>query len=158
MRIVGDLDVADRILQALEAVSDPELPALSIVDLGMVREVSGGPRPGVVLTPTFVGCPATQVIRERVGQRLEEAGLGQTQVALRLAPPWTSDWISDRGRRRLMELGLAPPAPRRDETPSACPRCASPRTEQISAFGGAPCLELRRCLACQEPYQGFKCH
>lgn len=158
MRIVGDLGIADRILQALEAVSDPELPALSIVDLGMVREIDGGPGTGVVVTPTFLGCPATQVIRQQVGHRLDEAGLGQTRVALRLAPPWTSDWITDRGRRRLAELGLAPPSPRGVEATSPCPRCASPRTEQISAFGGAPCLELRRCLACHEPYQGFKCH
>lgn len=152
----------------LEKVPDPEVPALSLVDLGVVREVT--PRDAgidVVLTPTYSGCPATEVIAQSVVDALDVAGLGPARVVLRRAPAWTTDWMSDAGRRKLREYGIAPPgaagaaganeAPLRFVARSvACPRCASTRTEQLSAFGATACKSLWRCLACREPFEHFK--
>jgi ring-1,2-phenylacetyl-CoA epoxidase subunit PaaD len=156
----------------LDTVLDPEVPALSLCDLGVVREViprldaAGGLE--VVLTPTYSGCPATEVIAASVKQALKAAGLGPVLVSYRLAPAWTTDWISERGRQRLLAYGIAPPgACQPISAPGAvpislrlhklaCPRCASTETEQISAFGSTACKALHRCLACREPFEYFK--
>jgi ring-1,2-phenylacetyl-CoA epoxidase subunit PaaD len=147
----------------LHGVPDPEVPALSLTDLGIVRDV----RPGadgleVVLTPTYSGCPATEVISQSVVEALEAAGLGPVQITMQRAPAWTTDWISEDGRRKLREYGIAPPGPaeqaairivRRDID---CPRCGSRSTERLSAFGSTACKALYRCIACREPFEYFK--
>ena len=153
------------IWRVLEDVPDPEIPALSIVDLGIVRYVRtdrGGVRVG--LTPTYSGCPATEVIRGSVERALKSAGYADASVDTLLSPPWTSDWLSEAGKRKLREFGIAPPAesvssPRRlfGSPRVACPRCASVSTELVSEFGSTPCKAHYRCTACLEPFDYFKC-
>ena len=154
--------------RVLETVLDPEVPALSLVDLGIVREVHAledGLQ--VVLTPTYSGCPATEVIEQSVVDALAEAGLGPVTVVTRRAPAWTTDWISEDGRRKLREYGIAPPGPVdagagapirivRKSAAVECPRCGSANTERLSAFGSTACKSLYRCVACREPFEHFK--
>jgi ring-1,2-phenylacetyl-CoA epoxidase subunit PaaD len=149
-----------RAWQVLDAVPDPELPALSVRELGMVREVreSAGMLE-VVLTPTYSGCPATEVIERRVGEALDAAGLGPARVIRRQAPPWTTDWISDDGRRKLRESGIGPPGAAGVSSHRQvvlCPRCGSAHTERLSAFGSTACKALYRCVACREPFEQVK--
>jgi ring-1,2-phenylacetyl-CoA epoxidase subunit PaaD len=155
----------------LDKVLDPEVPALSVCDLGIVRDVLAH-EDGleVVLTPTYSGCPATEVIERDVLDAIESAGLGPARVSLRRAPAWTTDWISAEGRRKLTEYGIAPPgavahdAPvpirffgrRSDAQAPSCPRCGSAQTERLSVFGATACKALYRCLACREPFEHFK--
>jgi ring-1,2-phenylacetyl-CoA epoxidase subunit PaaD len=142
--------------EILSRVPDPEIPVLSVVDLGIVREVAiHDERVEVTLTPTYTGCPATLPIRESVAGAL--AGrFDNVQVNVSLAPAWTTDWITPEGRRRLEEYGIAPPNPRTNR-PRSCPQCGSADTEQISEFGSTPCKALYRCRACREPFDYFKC-
>ena len=152
---------------ALASVEDPEIPAVSIVDLGLIRGVD--PLPDgtleVGLSPTYVGCPATEVIRHSVAEALRDAGVGDFVVATVLSPPWTSEWITAEGRRKLKLYGIVPPeqsAPSMREVlrnlrPVACPRCQSTETECVSEFGSTPCKALHRCRACLEPFEYFKC-
>ncbi len=154
-------DAAARVRAVLETVMDPEIPVVSIVDLGMLRRVEQRADGviEVVLSPTYTGCPATDVIRRLVEEALDEAGIRPVRVRYELAPPWSTDWISEEGRRKLAEYGIAPPALKeRADAPVACPRCGSERTELVSAFGSTPCKALRRCLSCLEPFEHFKCH
>ena len=160
----------ERAWAALHEVLDPEVPALSVCDLGIVREVlDHGDRLEVVLTPTYSGCPATEVISHDVRSAVERAGLGPVVVSLRRAPAWTTDWISTEGRRKLSEYGIAPPGPvlaagtavirlvdRRAARAVPCPRCGSAQTEQLSAFGSTACKAMYRCVACREPFEHFK--
>ena len=153
---------------ALATVPDPEVPALSVVDLGIVREVRcDATGTHVVLTPTYSGCPATEVIAASVRDVLAQAGLGPVTVSHRLAPAWTTDWISARGCERLLAYGIAPPGQTcgAETAPSpirlrprnvACPRCGSLHTERLSAFGSTACKALHRCLDCREPFEHFK--
>ena len=159
----------DAAWMALAEVLDPEVPALSVVDLGLVREVvEHDDGLEVVLTPTYSGCPATELIEQNVLDAVLAAGLGPARVTTRRAPAWSSDWISDEGKRKLREYGIAPPGPslpdgsrpirlvgRRAEA-VPCPRCGSGRTEQLSAFGSTACKSLHRCLDCAEPFEYFK--
>ncbi|MBT9489179.1 MAG: phenylacetate-CoA oxygenase subunit PaaJ [Rubrivivax sp.] len=167
-------EVTDRETAAwrvLQDVLDPEVPALSLVDLGIVRAVrlrETGVE--VVLTPTYSGCPATEVISQSVVDALVAAGLGPVQITMQRAPAWTTDWISDDGRRKLREYGIAPPGPvdaaagapirivrkAAASLPIACPRCNSLNTERLSAFGSTACKALYRCIACREPFEHFK--
>jgi ring-1,2-phenylacetyl-CoA epoxidase subunit PaaD len=156
----------------LAGVPDPEVPVLSVCDLGLVRELhhEAGQGTEVVLTPTYSGCPATEVIADSVRRALDDAGFGPTRVTHRLAPAWTTDWISAEGRRKLREYGIAPPngvSTLRDdgampirvvrrEVPLPCPRCDSTDTERLSAFGSTACKALWRCRACREPFEHFK--
>ena len=150
----------DRVFEILAHVPDPEIPCVSVVELGIVRAVSDKT---VVITPTYTGCPATIAIEGDIRAALDRAGLSQLKIDTTLAPPWTTDWISDAGRRKLREYGIAPPpkgaakAALR-ETSAECPRCGSSRTEEISRFGSTPCKSLHRCLDCREPFDRFKCH
>ncbi|CAG1018709.1 ring-1,2-phenylacetyl-CoA epoxidase subunit PaaD [Burkholderiaceae bacterium] len=160
----------ERAWSVLQGVLDPEVPALSVCDLGIVRHViDHDDCLEVVLTPTYSGCPATEVISHDVRSALEQAGLGPARVTLRRAPAWTTDWISDEGRRKLADYGIAPPGPvqaptqsvvrlvgRRASDALACPRCGSMQTERLSAFGSTACKSLYRCLACREPFEHFK--
>ena len=156
----------------LQTVLDPEVPALSVCDLGIVREViEHDDGLEIVLTPTYSGCPATEVIEHDVLAAIDAAGLGPARVSLRRAPAWTTDWISAEGRRKLNDYGIAPPGPaargdgavpirffgrRLDAATPACPRCGSGETERLSAFGATACKALYRCLACREPFEHFK--
>lgn len=161
----------DRVRRAwdvLDGVPDPEVPALSVRDLGIVRDViDHGGELEVVLTPTYSGCPATEVIERSVLDALQAGGLAPARATLRRAPAWTTDWISDEGRRKLREYGIAPPGPAmpdegvpirlfRRESAIACPRCGSLHTEKLSAFGSTACKALYRCLSCREPFEHFK--
>ena len=140
---------------------------MSIVDLGLIRFVRprGGEVLEVGLSPTYVGCPATAVIRRSVEEALSNAGVGAFAVIEVLSPAWSSDWISAAGRRKLEAYGIAPPEQPvssfrevlRDHRPIACPRCHSTDTECISEFGSTPCKALHRCRACLEPFEYFKC-
>jgi ring-1,2-phenylacetyl-CoA epoxidase subunit PaaD len=163
---VGSRDLAA--WAALQAVMDPEVPVLSVCDLGIVREVQASASgTHVVLTPTYSGCPATEVIADSVRQALMQAGLGPVTISHRLAPAWTTDWISDQGRQRLLEYGIAPPGTSCGAGPVAseirirprnvaCPHCGSAQTERLSAFGSTACKALHRCLDCREPFEHFK--
>jgi ring-1,2-phenylacetyl-CoA epoxidase subunit PaaD len=151
----------------LATVEDPEIPTLSIVDLGLIRSVKPQPdgRLEVGLSPTYVGCPATEVIRRSVEQALRDAQIGEFVVISVLSPPWSSDWITAEGRRKLAVYGIAPPEQSassmrdilRGNRPVGCPRCYSTDTECISEFGSTPCKALHRCRACLEPFEYFKC-
>ena len=159
----------ERAWATLAEVPDPEVPALSVRDLGIVRDVvDHGDALEIVLTPAYSGCPATEVIERSVLDAVDAAGLGPARVRLQRAPAWTTDWISEDGRRKLRDYGIAPPGPvaadgaapvrivgRRADA-VACPRCGSPRTERLSAFGSTACKALYRCLACREPFEHFK--
>lgn len=156
----------DRAWAVLDTVGDPELPALSLRDLGIVREVverDGGVE--VVLTPTYSGCPATEVIEASVRAALAAAGIAPVTLTQRRAPAWTTDWISEAGRRKLREYGIAPPGRVSQQSTTAisirargidCPRCGSSDTERLSAFGATACKALYRCRACREPFEHFK--
>ena len=154
---------------ALGRVLDPEVPALSVCDLGIVREViEEGEQLEIVLTPTYSGCPAIEVIERQVLQTLAEARLGPSRVRLQRLPAWSSDWISPEGRRKLHAYGIAPPGPaaeavvwrsirrRRVARSVPCPRCGSDATTTLSEFGSTACKSLHRCLECFEPFEHFK--
>jgi ring-1,2-phenylacetyl-CoA epoxidase subunit PaaD len=153
--------------RALESVEDPEIPTLSIVDLGLIRSVKPQ-SDGVLevgLSPTYIGCPATEVIRRSVEGALRNAGVGAFVVTSVLSPAWSSDWITAEGRRKLEIYGIVPPQQSassmrdilRQDRPVACPRCQSTDTECISEFGSTPCKALHRCRGCLEPFEYFKC-
>jgi ring-1,2-phenylacetyl-CoA epoxidase subunit PaaD len=150
-------------------VVDPELPMLTLADLGVVRGVeASGDAVSVTITPTYSGCPALDEMRADLRRALTEAGYRRVEVRIVLSPPWSTDHISAEGRRKLAEAGIAPPgpAPRRagpipltlgpPSTAVRCPRCGTPSTEELSRFGPTPCTELRRCPACREPFQHVK--
>lgn len=150
----------------LERVPDPEIPVLNIVDLGIVRGVHADPagQVEVQITPTYSACPATEVIRASVRQALDRGGFHEAIVREALSPAWTSDWITDRGREKLRQFGIAPPEKGVGNVrqlfstrPVACPRCNSTTTERISEFGSTPCKAHYRCQACLEPFDHFKC-
>ena len=153
----------------LATVLDPEVPVVSVVDLGIVRDViAEGEALVVVVTPTYSGCPATEVIDQSIVAALDGAGLGPTRTRMQRAPAWTSDWISAEGRDRLRGYGIVPPGPvgvaegvpirfvPRAVAPLACPRCESRDTERLAAFGATACKALWRCRACGEPFEHFK--
>ena len=152
-----------RIMAALATVMDPEIPVVSVRDLGIVRGVRRAP-PAVLITPTYTGCPATLAIEAAVRAALDGAGFSDLPIETVLSPPWTTDWITEEGRARLHAYGIAPPPPGaaaatlRAHTVVACPRCGSGRTTEVSRFGSTPCKALWRCLSCQEPFDRFKCH
>nr|WP_145144596.1 1,2-phenylacetyl-CoA epoxidase subunit PaaD [Roseomonas gilardii] len=156
----------DRALRAAAEVVDPEIPVLTIADLGVlreVREVEGAVE--VLITPTYSGCPAMNMIALEVEMALERAGIPQARVRTVLSPAWTTDWMTEEGRRKLRDYGIAPPGRtggRRalfgEEEAVACPRCGSTRTERLAEFGSTSCKALWRCLACREPFDHFRCH
>jgi ring-1,2-phenylacetyl-CoA epoxidase subunit PaaD len=144
----------DGIWAVLEQVPDPEIPVVSLVDLGIVREAHPD---RVVLTPTYTGCPATLVIETMVRAALDEAGFRDVRIESTLSPPWTTDWISETGRQKLLAYGIAPPMPAGSRDVN-CPQCGSADTQEISRFGSTPCKALWRCRSCLEPFDLFKCH
>jgi ring-1,2-phenylacetyl-CoA epoxidase subunit PaaD len=168
---VAALSRTDRAWRVLDGVLDPEVPVVSVRDLGIVRDVREADDGAitVVVTPTYSGCPATEVIAQSIVDALVADGLGPVRVEMRRAPAWTTDWMSDAGKRKLREYGIAPPGPVAAAASAplrfmprvrlqtlACPRCESMNTERISAFGATACKALWRCLACGEPFEHFK--
>ena len=156
--------------RVLHEVLDPEVPAISVTDLGIVRDViAHADGLEVVVTPTYSGCPATEVISQSISDALAAAGLGPARVTQRRAPAWTTDWITPAGREKLRAYGIAPPGSCATEATVGnvsrirlmarnvdCPRCGSPQTERLSAFGSTACKSLYRCIACREPFEHFK--
>lgn len=161
----------DLVWDALAGVPDPEVPAISIVELGIVRGVSmRDGRLRVEVTPTYSGCPATELIATLIRERLASIGLPDVDLVTKLSPPWTTDWMAPEGKRKLREFGIAPPhvAARIDVTGISplrrasvvvpCPRCGSKSTSLLSQFGSTACKAQYRCDACREPFDYFKPH
>jgi ring-1,2-phenylacetyl-CoA epoxidase subunit PaaD len=142
------------IMAVLETVPDPEIPVLSITDLGIVRGVLADP-PRVLVSPTYTGCHATQAIEQDIRDALDRSGFGHVFVERVLFPPWTTDWITPRGHERLKAYGIAPPSAGKN---AVCPLCGSSDTREVSRFGATPCKAQWRCNACLEPFERFKCH
>ena len=150
---VKELDKA-AIMAVLEEVMDPEIPVLSITDLGIVRGLAENP-PRVRITPTYTRCPATVAIELAIREALDQTGFHDVGIERVLFPPWTTDWISERGRQRLKVYGIAPPDP---SATAECPNCGSTDTVEVSRFGATPCKAQWRCNSCLEPFERFKCH
>jgi ring-1,2-phenylacetyl-CoA epoxidase subunit PaaD len=169
----------DQLWSWLTEVPDPEIPVVSVVDLGIVRDVSWSDDESdlcrVTVTPTYTGCPATAVISERILEHLHARGVDRVQLDVCLSPPWTTDWLTSKARENLQNYGIAPPIGRASTVnpgqgslvvlgqPSfpqvvRCPRCGSDHTDLISQFGSTPCKSLYRCADCLEPFDHFKCH
>jgi ring-1,2-phenylacetyl-CoA epoxidase subunit PaaD len=161
----------------LDSVSDPEIPILSVVDLGIVRDVrwieeqtdfttkaQSARRSDstlvVTITPTYSGCPAMAVIKDDIQQVLQQRGISRVRIDTQLSPAWTTDWMTDRGRKRLLEYGIAPPEPQVENASTLvpCPRCGSSDTRLVSWFGSTPCKAFYICNSCLEPFDHFKCH
>jgi len=147
------------------AVVDPEIPVLTIADLGVLRDVRlAEEMVEVDITPTYSGCPAMSIIAFEIEVALSQAGFSCTKVNTVLSPAWTTDWMSQEGRRKLIEYGIAPPQKGTGRRALfgveavACPQCGSPDTSEIAAFGSTSCKSLWRCNACREPFDYFKCH
>ena len=157
---------AKKLWQLLEEVSDPEVPVLSILDLGIVRDVVvEHEQVSITITPTYSGCPAMNTIATDIRLRLLAEGYSNVTIHTQLRPAWTTDWISAAGRRKLREYGIAPPAEASSSKSALlgaqpivpCPLCASTRTEKVSEFGSTACKALYRCQDCREPFDYFKC-
>ena len=154
----------EQVLAWLSEVPDPEIPVLTITDLGIVRDVAINDEVVVALTPTYTGCPATEVIEQSVIDALHGHGVKRVAINRVLSPPWTTDWISTEGRDKLREYGIAPPetsasksALLHGERNIHCPRCRSDDTELVSEFGSTACKASYKCSACLEPFEYFKC-
>ena len=153
------------ILELLENVKDPEVPVISVRELGVLRDVEvNGEKVLVTITPTYTGCPAMDTMREDIVKELHSAGIMDVEVKQILSPPWTTDWISDAGKAKLKAYGIAPPEKTADiralkgELPIVeCPQCGSKDTVMVSAFGSTACKALWKCKACLEPFDQFKC-
>ena len=140
----------------LDDVPDPEIPVISVVELGIVRNVSENDGQLVVtITPTYSGCPATSVISLEIDKALRDKGVEAFEIKSQISPAWTTDWISDVGREKLESYGIAPPSPAGG--PERCPRCGDSNLEKISQFGSTPCKAQWRCKSCLEPFDYFKC-
>ncbi len=156
----------NQIWQYLEEVTDPEIPVLTVVDMGVVRQVEVSAEGATVqITPTYSGCPAMNEIEQNIRQKLKEEGLEKVKVETVLSPPWTTDWMTEKGKEKLRAYGIAPP-----EGSSAdksvlfgkpksvqCPNCGSKKTELVSQFGSTACKALYKCTSCLEPFDYFKC-
>jgi ring-1,2-phenylacetyl-CoA epoxidase subunit PaaD len=161
--VSGEVITAEAIWAALEDVKDPEIPVISVVDLGLIRDVQVDEgRALVLMTPTFLGCPAIDVMQTEISRRLRAMGAAEVEVRLILSPPWTSDWITGRGRAQLKAFGLAPPVHHNGliqiilSDDATCPHCGSRRTEQKNPFGATLCRALYYCHNCQQPFEQFK--
>jgi ring-1,2-phenylacetyl-CoA epoxidase subunit PaaD len=161
----SETELRQRAWEAAASVVDPEIPVLTIADLGVLREVIiDGDHVDVAITPTYSGCPAMNMIALEIELALERAGFRHPKVRTELSPAWTTDWMSEEGRRKLRAYGIAPPqasSSRRalfGEQAVPCPQCGSENTELLSEFGSTSCKALWRCKACREPFDYFKCH
>lgn len=150
----------------LSTVTDPEVPVLTILDLGIVRDVEiSGDSVKILITPTYSGCPAMDVISIGIRMALMSRGIGKVDIELKLSPAWTTDWMTEEGKQKLKAYGIAPPNRKAfqplglfEEDKVSCPRCGSEETEMVSQFGPTSCKALFKCLSCKEPFEHFKCH
>lgn len=161
MVAVGVNEEITRLFDLLGDVSDPEIPVLSLLDLGVVRDVSvHDGKVSVTITPTYAGCPAMAAMRADIESTLTAAGYGQVEVRQQLSPAWSTDWMTDSGREKLRDYGIAPPLPttrsRKDDV-IECPQCHSADVKKISEFGSTACKALYQCRDCLEPFDYFKC-
>ena len=157
-----------QVRQILENVTDPEIPVLTVADLGIIRDVKVNEdgRLEIVITPTYSGCPAMNMIEVNIRAVLQEAGYDSVVVTTVLSPAWTTDWMTESGKRKLKAYGIAPPEPGnvdkhalfQEEKRVECPRCSSRNTKMIAQFGSTACKAMYRCLDCLEPFDYFKCH
>jgi ring-1,2-phenylacetyl-CoA epoxidase subunit PaaD len=161
----NDTDLRQRAWNVAASVVDPEIPVLTIADLGVLRDVRvADGRVEVAITPTYSGCPAMNMIAIEIKLALERAGIRNSKVRTVLSPAWTTDWMSDDGRRKLREYGIAPPQAASSRRALfgvqqvECPQCGSAHTELLSEFGSTSCKALWRCRSCREPFDYFKCH
>ena len=167
----------DQLWQWISTVADPEIPVISVVDLGIVRgwQWLDDERLEVMITPTYSGCPAMQAIADDIRSTLTQHGLNEVTIATQLSPPWTTDWMSESGKQKLRDYGIAPPAQQASEQATeniidisamfsrnapaiSCPQCGSSHTRLISQFGSTACKALYRCTGCLEPFDYFKPH
>ena len=142
------------VMAVLERIPDPEIPVLTITDLGIVRGFASNP-PRVLISPTYTGCPATIAIEMMIREALDAAGFDDIHIERVLFPPWSTDWMTESGRTKLKAYGIAPPDP---SATAECPQCGSADTEEVSRFGSTPCKAQWRCKSCMEPFDRFKCH
>lgn len=166
LRVVDRQSLLAKASEVAATVADPEIPVLSIADLGILRDLSVGEDGSVevFITPTYSGCPAMTMIGLELELAFERAGFPQVKVTTVLSPAWTTDWMTEDGRRKLREYGIAPPSGRTtrgvlfgaDEV--ECPRCGSKSTVRLAEFGSTSCKALWRCEECREPFDYFKCH
>jgi ring-1,2-phenylacetyl-CoA epoxidase subunit PaaD len=164
----GGKDAIRRIWEVLETVTDPEVPVLSVTDLGIIRDViMADDQVEVIITPTYSGCPAVDMITANIKMELAVQGWPQVKVTTVLSPAWTTDWMSEAGKVKLKAYGIAPPNPRQQvcnndlfapDEAIQCPHCNSYHTTRISEFGSTACKSLYRCVDCSEPFDYFKCH
>jgi len=152
--VVARVISESQVYKWLAKVPDPEIPVLSILDLGIVRDVDVDEGVTVTLTPTYSGCPATEVIESSVLNALKRHGVDEIAIRRSLSPPWTTDWITEDGREKLRIYGIAPPSKKKE---IACPQCESLDTELVSEFGSTACKASWRCRECLEPFEYFKC-
>ncbi len=159
-------ELKERILNVLETVCDPEVPVLSVIDLGIIRQIDiCNEMVNIQITPTYTGCPAMQMIEMNIKAALDAEGIS-AKIETILSPAWTTDWMSESGKKKLKEYGITPPLQYAKvsegyferELTVPCPRCESTHTEKISEFGSTACKALYRCLDCKEPFDYFKCH
>jgi len=169
----------DELWAWLADVPDPEIPVVSVVDLGIVRDVAWNEDAEtaiITVTPTYSGCPATEVIAQQIREELLKRGVKRVELRVQISPAWTTEWLTTAAKEKLHEYGIAPPADQVSSTRDAmgeslttlgegarkpelaCPRCGSMKNEMISRFGSTPCKSLHRCLDCREPFDHFKCH
>ena len=163
--LLDDTTLRQRAWDVAARVVDPEIPVLTIADLGVLREVRvEDGRVEVTITPTYSGCPAMNMIALDIELELAREGFRECSVRTVLSPAWTTDWLSDDGRRKLKDYGIAPPAAASTRRglfgveKVACPQCGSSDTEVLSEFGSTSCKALWRCKTCREPFDYFKCH
>jgi ring-1,2-phenylacetyl-CoA epoxidase subunit PaaD len=167
---MGDV-TKDKVYEWLASVTDPEVPVLTILDLGIVRDViirgqaDGSQEADIVITPTYSGCPAMDVISISIRMALLSRGIKKVNITQQLSPAWTTDWMSESGKKKLKEYGIAPPVNKSsdkmglfEDEATPCPRCGSAETEMVSRFGPTSCKALYKCLSCKEPFEYFKCH
>jgi ring-1,2-phenylacetyl-CoA epoxidase subunit PaaD len=154
----------EQIITILSEINDPEIPVLSIADLGILRNVDvSGENISILITPTYSGCPAMETIQEDIRFALARHGLNNVEIKQSLSPAWTTDWMSEAGKQKLQEYGIAAPSANGcsllgDDQPESCPHCHSKKIEMISRFGSTACKALYRCRECHEPFDYFKCH
>lgn len=167
MVIANDTDIK-KIWQLLETVTDPEIPVLTVTDLGIVRDVKvNDDSVEIIITPTYTGCPAMDMISMNIRLTLAENNYKNIRVTSVLSPAWTTDWMTEEGKRKLKEYGIAPPNPKQQvcndklfaaDEAVQCPHCSSHHTHRISEFGSTACKALYQCDDCKEPFDYFKCH
>ena len=154
--VIMDKPTTDQVWAWLDEVPDPEIPVISLVDLGIIRGVEWqGDTLEIAVTPTYLGCPATRVINLDIVAALGAKGVDNVRLRQQIAPPWTTDWLSDKGREKLEAYGIAPP--QAAGGPARCPQCGGEDLERVSQFGSTPCKASWRCRTCLEPFDYFKC-